>query len=83
MPAPENKALGWSAVTGDKHVASPGNMGAGAPQGVSGDSRALLDGSLLQKLKSHIKATGGSYSAGRGHRRTAALRSLSAPIGGR
>jgi hypothetical protein len=40
------------------------NIGAGAPQGVSGSVQALVSGSLLSKLKSHINSTGGSYSAG-------------------
>jgi hypothetical protein len=53
----------WSAVTGDKFVASPANLGTGAPQGVSGDTQALLNGSLMNKLRSHIRSTGGSYSA--------------------
>jgi hypothetical protein len=60
---PAHKGEQWSAVTGDKYVASPANIGAGAPQGVSGNTQALLDGSLLKKLKSHIESTGGSYFA--------------------
>jgi hypothetical protein len=61
---PKHAGQLWSAVTGDKYVASPANIGAGAPQGVSGGTQALLDGSLLKKLKSHIESTGGSYPAG-------------------
>jgi hypothetical protein len=61
---PKHEGQRWSTVTGDKYVASPANIGAGAPQGVSGSTQALLDGSLLKKLKSHIESTGGSYSAG-------------------
>jgi hypothetical protein len=60
---PAHTGKPWSAVTGAKYVASPGNIGAGAPQGVSGEVEALLDGSLVSKLRSHIAATGGSYSA--------------------
>jgi hypothetical protein len=60
---PKHAGQPWSAVTGDKYVASPANIGAGAPQGVSGATQTLLDGSLLNKLKSHIKSTGGSYTA--------------------
>jgi hypothetical protein len=51
-------------VSGDTYVASPKNIGAGAPQGVSGNAQTLVDGSLLRKLKSHITSTGGSYVAG-------------------
>jgi hypothetical protein len=61
---PKHDGQRWSQVTGDKYAASPSNIGAGAPQGVSGTTDALLTGSLLEKLKSHIKSTGGSYSAG-------------------
>jgi hypothetical protein len=60
---PAHAGKPWSAVTGDKFVASPANIGTGAPQGVSGDTQVLLDGSLLNKLRSHIRSTGGSYSA--------------------
>ncbi len=50
-------------MTGDRFVASPANIGTGAPQGASGDTQEVLDGSLLTKLRSHIRSTGGSYSA--------------------
>jgi hypothetical protein len=60
---PAHAGKPWSAVTGEKYVASPANIGAGAPQGVSGGMQALLDGSLLSKLRAHIQSTGGSYSA--------------------
>jgi hypothetical protein len=60
---PKHTGERWSAVTGDQYVASATNIGAGAPQGVSGGTQALLDGSRLKKLKSHIKSTGGSYTA--------------------
>jgi hypothetical protein len=60
---PKHAGKRWSAVTGDQYVAAAANIGAGAPQGVSGSTQALLDGSLLKKLKSHIKSTGGSYAA--------------------
>jgi hypothetical protein len=63
VQTPQHAGQGWSAVTGDKYVASPANLGASAPQGVSGDTGALLDGGLLKKLKSHVESTGGSYSA--------------------
>jgi hypothetical protein len=61
---PAHAGKPWSAVTGSKFAASPANLGAGAPQGVSGSSSELLDGSLLSALKAHIRSTGGSYSAG-------------------
>jgi hypothetical protein len=61
---PKHAAQPWSKVTGAKYVASPANIGAGAPQGVSGSTQALVSGSLLSKLKSHIEASGGSYVAG-------------------
>jgi hypothetical protein len=61
---PAHAGKPWSAVSGAKFVASPGNLGAGAPQGVAGGTRALLDGSLLRRLRAHVKATGGRYSAG-------------------
>jgi hypothetical protein len=61
---PAHAGKPWSAVTGSKFAASPANLGAGAPQGVSGSSNDLLDGSLLSALKDHIRSTGGSYSAG-------------------
>jgi hypothetical protein len=61
---PKHAGQPWSKVTGDEYVASPANIGSGAPQGVSGSAHALVDGSLLSKLKSHIEATGGSYVAG-------------------
>jgi hypothetical protein len=60
---PAHAGKPWSAVTGEKYVASPANIGAGAPQGVSGGMQALLDGSLLSKLRAHIQSIGGSYSA--------------------
>jgi hypothetical protein len=61
---PKHTSQGWSDVSGDTYVASPKNIGAGAPQGVSGNAQTLVDGSLLRKLKSHITSTGGSYVAG-------------------
>jgi pimeloyl-ACP methyl ester carboxylesterase len=33
------------------------------PQGVSGGTKDLLDGSLLNRLHAHIRSSGGSYSA--------------------
>jgi hypothetical protein len=60
---PAHAGKRWSAVTGSKFVASPSNLGPGAPQGVSGSTKALLDDSLLNKLKKHIQSTGGSYTA--------------------
>jgi hypothetical protein len=59
---PKHAGKPWSAVTGEKFVASHASIGAGAPQGVSGGTKALLDGSLLKKLKAHIESTGGSYA---------------------
>jgi hypothetical protein len=64
VQTPQHAGQPWSAVTGDKYVASPANIGTGAPQGVSGGTQALLNGTLLKKLKSHIESTGGSYVAG-------------------
>jgi hypothetical protein len=61
QPAHEGKP--WSAVTGEKYVASAANIGPGAPQGVRGSAQDLLDGSLLEKLRSQIASTGGSYTA--------------------
>ena len=58
---PEHAGKLWSAVNGDKFIASHANIGAGAPQGVSGSTEAVLAGNLLQRLKSHIKSTGGRY----------------------
>jgi len=52
----------WSSVTGDKYVASPANLGTGAPQGVSGGTKELLDGSLRDRLAEHIRSTGGNYT---------------------
>lgn len=60
---PKHAGKPWSAVAGDKFVASPSNIGTGAPQGVSGDTQELLAGGLMNKLRSHIRSTGGSYSA--------------------
>jgi hypothetical protein len=61
---PEHEGQPWSAVKGNEFVASPANIGAGAPQGVRGDVQALLNGDLLKQLKSHIQSSGGSYEAG-------------------
>jgi hypothetical protein len=60
---PKHEGQSWSDVSGDEYVASAANIGSGAPQGVRGGTQALLDGSLLKQLKSHIKSTGGSYTA--------------------
>ncbi len=60
---PKHAGKPWSSVTGDEFVASPANIGTAAPRGASGGTQALLDGSLLTKLRAHIEATGGSYSA--------------------
>jgi hypothetical protein len=60
---PANAGKSWSAVKGGKFAASPANLGTGAPQGVSGGTQDLLDGSLLNRLHAHIRSTGGSYSA--------------------
>jgi hypothetical protein len=61
---PKHAGKPWSTVTGSEFIASPANIGTGAPQGVSGSPSGLLDGSLLSELKAHIRSTGGSYSAG-------------------
>jgi hypothetical protein len=61
---PTHAGKPWSAVSGAKFAASPSNLGSGAPQGVSGGAKQLLDGSLLGRLKAHIRSTGGSYSDG-------------------
>jgi hypothetical protein len=60
---PSNAGKPWSAVKGGKFAASPSNLGTGAPQGVSGGTTHLLNGSLLNRLVAHIRSTGGSYSA--------------------
>jgi hypothetical protein len=60
---PVNAGRPWSAVTGAKFAASPANLGAGAPLGVSGGTTELLDGSLLTKLRAHFRSTGGRYVA--------------------
>ncbi|MFN8620646.1 MAG: hypothetical protein U0869_07895 [Chloroflexota bacterium] len=51
----------WSSLTGDSFVASPANIGAGAPMGVNCSVKAYLDGSCLKKLKAYISNAGGSY----------------------
>jgi len=61
---PAHAGKPWSAVKGGKFAASPSNLGTGAPQGVAGATKDLLDDSLLNRLVSHIRSTGGSYSAG-------------------
>jgi hypothetical protein len=53
----------WHQVSGDKYVASPKNIGSGAPQGVNCSVAELVDGTCLKELKSHIESTGGSYQA--------------------
>jgi hypothetical protein len=57
---PTHKGKPWSAVTGEKYVASHDNIGPGAPQGVRGSTDALLDWSLLKNLRTHISSDGGS-----------------------
>ena len=54
-------ATKWAAVTGDKYVAGPANIGAAAPQGVNCSVDDFLGGTCLADLKSRISATGGSY----------------------
>jgi hypothetical protein len=54
----------WYKVTGDKYVASPANIGPGAPQGVNCTTEELLGGRCLSMLKAYIDSTGGSYSTG-------------------
>jgi hypothetical protein len=60
---PAHAGKPWSTVKGGKFVASPANLGSAAPQGVSGGTQELLDGSLMNKLRTHISSTGGSYTA--------------------
>jgi hypothetical protein len=60
---PVNAGKPWSAVSGGRYAASPANLGSGAPQGVSGGTRELLNGSLLNRLVAHIRSSGGSYFA--------------------
>jgi hypothetical protein len=63
----ENRQKPWSAIPvqgGSKWVATAKNMGAGAPQGVTCSSLSdLQSGRCLQRLKLHIRETGGRYFA--------------------
>jgi hypothetical protein len=60
----DNKpSQGWSELTGTKFIASSANIGSGAPQGVNCSVGEVVNGSCLSRLKSHIKQTGGSYTA--------------------
>ena len=51
----------WTALTGDTFVASPANIGAGAPMGVNCSVKEYLDGSCLDRLKTYISESGGQY----------------------
>jgi hypothetical protein len=53
----------WSQVNGSEYVASPHNIGPGAPQGVTCTVNQLVDGDCLRNLKAYIRRTGGSYFA--------------------
>jgi hypothetical protein len=53
----------WSQVSGSRYVASPRNIGPGAPQGVTCTVAQFTDGNCLRNLVAHIRATGGSYFA--------------------
>ena len=65
--SPKNRDKPWSAIPvqeGSKWVATAKNLGAGAPQGVTCKSlRDLESGRCLQRLKLHIRQTGGRYFA--------------------
>lgn len=51
----------WTSLTGDTYVASPANIGPGAPMGVNCSVTSFLDGSCLTRLKTYIEESGGSY----------------------
>jgi hypothetical protein len=53
----------WDQVTGSRYVASPCNIGPGAPQGVTCTLTQFLDGECLRNLVAHIRHNGGSYFA--------------------
>ncbi len=63
----KNRQKPWSAIPvqdGSNWVATAKNLGAGAPQGVTCRSLSDLDsGRCLQRLKDHIRETGGRYFA--------------------
>jgi hypothetical protein len=62
--APLNTGVPWQDLSGPQYVASPTNLGAGAPQGVTCESvQDLVDGTCLSALKTYITSTGGSYYA--------------------
>jgi hypothetical protein len=61
---PMNSKVPWQDLTGAQYVASPANLGAGAPQGVTCDSvQDLVGGNCLSTLRTYIASTGGSYDA--------------------
>lgn len=53
----------WRQVTGSDYVASPRNIGPGAPQGVTCTVGNLTRGDCLRRLKAYIRRSGGSYFA--------------------
>jgi hypothetical protein len=53
----------WDQVTGSRYVASPRNIGPGAPQGVTCTFTQFLDGECLRNLVAHVRHNGGSYFA--------------------
>lgn len=69
---PRNRHKPWSDIpvqNGSRWVASPKNLGTGAPQGVTCRSiRSLSSGRCLHDLKAHIREAGGRYFARPRHR---------------
>ena len=53
----------WRRVVGDQYIASPSNIGPGAPQGVTCTVEQFTDGDCLRRLKAHIRSSGGRYFA--------------------
>ena len=51
----------WTALTGSTYVASPANIGAGAPMGVNCTVKEFVGGGCLKRLKAYIKDAGGQY----------------------
>jgi hypothetical protein len=59
----DHPGAAWSAVSGSEFVASPQNIGTGAPQGVNCTVQSFLSGACLTELQAYISSTGGNYYA--------------------